>query len=57
MENGYRGMNLEHFLIALAGLVALCVCAIKGHGEVASSIAIICVGANGGSAVQALKTK
>lgn len=50
-------MNLEHFLIALAGLVALCVCAIKGHGEVASSIAIICVGANGGSAVQALKTK
>lgn len=44
--------NCEHLLIALAGLVALTICALRGHGEVAGSIALICVGANGGSAAR-----
>ena len=49
--------NPEHLLIALGGLVALVLCALKGHGEVAGSIAFICLGANGGSAAKNLITK
>ena len=49
--------EVEHFILALFGLAAVLVCALTGHSDAASSLAIICLGANGGSAATRILAK
>jgi hypothetical protein len=43
---------LEHFLIAIIGMICILICVYMNHTEAASSIAFICVGASGARSAQ-----
>ncbi len=45
-------MKWEHSLISILGLICVCICSFKGHGDVAPSIATIVLAGCGGSAVK-----
>jgi hypothetical protein len=46
--------DLEHFILALLGIISILLCSLKGHGDVAGSIALICVGGSGAAAAKSI---